>query len=78
MANRNTYRYTMREGNRIIKYGITKDPDRREIENLRDGSGDKMRIEGSRVSEQSARDWERLKIDAYTRRNGHLPPRNDA
>ena len=46
MAKRDTTRYTMRDGNRIIKFGVTDDPQRRESENIGAGLGDTMWIEG--------------------------------
>lgn len=52
---RNTWRYTHRDGNRILKYGITNDPERRERENRNAGVQGQMRIEGPAVSRQSAR-----------------------
>ena len=71
-----TTRYTMREGNRIVKYGITDNPQRREGENLRAGLGAKMRKEGSNVSRESAGRWERRKIGDFERRTGRLPTGN--
>ena len=63
MAKRNYTRYTMRDGNEIVKYGITTDPERREGENVRAGLGDTLRTEGSKVTEGTARDWGSAKIE---------------
>ena len=76
MADRKTSRYTMRDGNKIIKFGITEDPQRREAENVRAGLGKKMRVEGPVVTEESARAWEEKKIDNYTEREGRPRPGN--
>ena len=76
MAKRDTTRYTMRDGNRIIKFGVTDDPDRRESENIGAGLGDTMWIEGPRVTRESALNWEAQKIEAYQQRNGKAPPGN--
>lgn len=76
MAPRDTYRYTIRDGNRIVKYGVTNDPERRFGEILRNGINGDMRIEGPRVTRNSALDWERGRIDGYQQRNGKLPPGN--
>ena len=76
MGIRNTVRYTMRNRNRIVKFGVTGDPKRRESENIANGLGTSMRIEGPRVTEKTAGDWERRKIDAYAARNGRKPPGN--
>ena len=71
-----TTRYTMREGNRIIKYGITDNPNSREGQNRRAGLGDKLRREGPIVTRKSAKLWESSSISSYKRRNGRLPPGN--
>jgi hypothetical protein len=44
MAKRDTYRYTMREGNKIIKFGITNRPEQREAENKAAGLDNTMRV----------------------------------
>ena len=59
MANRNTYRYTLRNGNRITYRGITNNPERRASEHRSAGKTGKMRIEGPRVTRNSALEWER-------------------
>ena len=59
MSKRDTYRYTLRDGNRIVYRGITGDPDRRAAEHKTAGKPGKMRIEGPRVSRETALDWER-------------------
>ncbi len=77
MAKRTTTRYTMRgAGNRIVKFGITNDPSRRESENKSAGNGTSMRVEGPKVSRDSALGWERSKIENYQQRNGRRPPGN--
>ncbi len=74
MGKRDTVRYTVRTGNRIEKFGITNDPDRRATENINAGVPGTMRQEGPRVTRQSAQDWETNKIQQYGQRNGK-PPR---
>lgn len=59
MAKRDTYRYTLRTGNRITYRGITNNPKRRAGEHERAGRPGKMRIEGPRVTRRSALAWER-------------------
>lgn len=77
MSRRSITRYTMRgSGNRINKFGVTGNPARREGENRRAGNGKSMRIEGPKVTKQSALNWERQKIENYQRRNGRRPPGN--
>ena len=36
MANRNTYKYELTRGNRVVYVGITNDPSRREAEHRQD------------------------------------------
>ena len=77
MARRNTSRYTVRDSRgRIKKFGITSNPVRRARENARDGVRGQMRIEGPRVTRDSALRWERRKINAFRDRMGRRPPRN--
>lgn len=61
MANeRDTVRYTLRDNKgRILYHGITNDPERRAAEHERDGKPGEMRIEGPRVTRESALRWER-------------------
>ena len=58
MKPRDTTRYTLREGNRITYRGITNDPERRAAEHIRDGRRGAMRIEGPKVTRESALAWE--------------------
>ena len=66
----------MRDGNQIVKFGVTTRPEAREAENQAAGLGDNMRIEGPAVTEQSALGWEASKIAAYEAREGRKPPGN--
>ena len=59
MAKRNTTRYTLRVGNRIVRRGITDNPPRRAAEHKRDGRSGTMRKEGPKVTRKSALAWER-------------------
>ena len=76
MSKRDTIRYTIRTGNTIQKFGITNSPDRRAIENANEGVPGELRIEGPRVTRESALDWETDKIQQYEQRNGKPPPYN--
>lgn len=79
MANtkRDTIRYTMRDGNKIVKFGVTDRLEQRERENQAElGSDLKLRKEGPKVTRDSALDWESGKIEDYERRNGEKPPGN--
>ncbi len=76
MGNRDTFRYTMRNGNLIEKFGITDNPDKRATQNTNAGVPGVMRIEGPRVTRETALDWETNKINQYEQRNGK-PPRHN-
>ena len=69
-SRRSTYRYTMRTGNKIEYFGVTEDPARRAQQHRREGMPGKMRVEGSRVTPETAQAWEREKIHKYRKRNG--------
>ena len=58
-APRDTYRYTLRQGNKIVYRGITSDPERRASEHKSNGQPGKMHIEGPRVTRERALRWER-------------------
>lgn len=61
MADRNTYRYHIKCGNKIVHRGITNDLDRRHGEHQRRYGKDVKIIKiGPRVTRQSALRWERL------------------
>ena len=75
-ARRRTFRYTMRSGGRVQKYGVTNNPTRRASENRRAGVRGQMRIEGPPVTRRSALGWERARIRGYRDRMGRRPPRN--
>lgn len=60
MAKRDTSRYTLRDKKGRVQYrGITNDPARRAAEHKRAGRRGKMRVEGPKVTRDSALNWER-------------------
>ena len=69
-SRRRTYRYTMRTGNKIEYFGVTEDPAHRAQRHRREGMPGKMRVEGSRVTPETAQAWEREKIHKCRKRNG--------
>ncbi len=58
-APRNTTRYTLRKGNKVLYRGITNDPKRRAAEHKQAGKSGTMRTEGPKVTRESALEWER-------------------
>ena len=47
MGKRDTYKYELTKGNRVVYVGITNDPERREAEHHQDKDFDKMKIVGN-------------------------------
>ncbi|MBR4155493.1 MAG: GIY-YIG nuclease family protein [Bacteroidales bacterium] len=77
MNKRSTYKYVLKDGNKIKYVGITDDPQRRESEHKRDKDFKKMEIIGRAVSRESAEKWETERINQYRRNhNGQVPPLN--
>ena len=60
MAERDTYKYHLKRGNKIIQSEITNDLDRREKEHQRE-HGDDVHIKkvGNRTTRDGAKDWEK-------------------
>ena len=59
MAERNTYKYHLKKGGKIIHRGITNDLNRREAEHQVQFPGSKLEPMGPRVTRESALKWER-------------------
>lgn len=74
---RSTYKYVLKDGNKINYVGITDDHQRRESEHKRDKDFKKMEIIGRAFSLESAEKWETERINQYRRNhNGQVPPLN--
>ena len=58
MSNRDTYKYHYKEGNRIIRSGITDDLERREGEHQQENPRGHITQVGRRTTEEAARSWE--------------------
>ena len=56
---RDTVRYHLREGNKVIHAGITNDPQRREAEHQRERPNSRLAQQGPKVTRASAEAWER-------------------
>lgn len=77
MSKRDTFKYVLKDGNKIKYVGITDNPQRRESEHQRNKDFQKMEIVGRAVTRESAEKWETERIDQYRRNhNGHVPPLN--
>lgn len=59
MAARDTYKYHMKKGGKVVHRGITKDLDRRETEHQSAFPGSKIKQVGRQTSHAAALKWER-------------------
>jgi predicted GIY-YIG superfamily endonuclease len=76
-AKRDTYRYKLKDGNRVVYIGITNEPERRVREHDSDGHKFcKMEIVGPKVSEDTAKKWEEESIEKYRKSTGKKPKYN--
>lgn len=66
---RNTSRYTLWDGRKKVYIGITNDPEGRENAHQKDKNFDQMRVEGPKVSRDTALEWEQDALETYGR--GH-------
>jgi len=63
---RNTYRYRLKDGNKIVYIGTTNDPERRAREHLQDRHKFKtFEVVGSKVKEDTAKKWEDEQLKIY-------------
>jgi len=56
---RDTYKYHLKDGRRIVHRGITSDLSRREQEHQAEYHGTRIRQVGRRTTREAALDWER-------------------
>lgn len=56
---RNTYKYHLKDGRRIVHRGVTNDLSRREREHQTEYPGTQIRQVGRRTTHEAALDWER-------------------
>jgi predicted GIY-YIG superfamily endonuclease len=60
VAKRDTYKYHLKQGNKIIQSGITNDLDRREREHQRErGDGVHIQKVGIQTTRDGAKEWEK-------------------
>lgn len=73
MSKRNTYKYELTKGNKVVYIGITNNPERREAEHRQNKNFDKMKIVGNVSTLDGASQWETNRIQTYmnTTRDKH-------
>ena len=59
MAERDTYKYHLKKGGKVVHRGITNDLNRREAEHQKEFPGTTLRQVERRVTRESALKWER-------------------
>lgn len=59
MAERDTYKYQLKKGGKVVHRGITNDLNRREAEHQVQYPGTTLKQEGRKVTRESALKWER-------------------
>lgn len=74
MNERNTSKYELIRGNKVVYVGITDDPDTREAQHRLDKDFDKMRIVGVKSTRSGAEQWETDRIHTYMRNHGGNTP----
>ena len=66
MSNRDTHRYILRDGRKIVQFGITNGAMDRAMEHLRSGKRfTTVTVVGPAVTRDAALDWERDRIETY-------------
>ena len=74
MGKRDTYKYELTKGNRVVYVGITNNPERREMEHHQDKDFDRMKIIGKASTLDGASQWETNRIQTYMKsHNGNTP-----
>ena len=78
-SQRDHYRYKLNQGRKVVYYGITNDPERREDEHITEGKNfSNMKVVGPVVKRDTALNWEQEKIDNYKKNHrGRKPKYND-
>ena len=67
---RDTYKYELKQGNKVVYVGITKDPNRREQEHRDEGKRfTSMNIVGNASTRQGASAWEEEDSSVQQERN---------
>ncbi len=59
MAERDSYKYQLKQGHKIVHRGITYDLARREVEHQQDYPGSRIEQMGRRTTREAALKWER-------------------
>jgi predicted GIY-YIG superfamily endonuclease len=78
MAKRNTWNYSLYDGNKKVYIGISDDPSRRFQEHEQDKKFSRAQVDGRAVSRDTALEREQAAIERYQNsHNGRKPKYND-
>ncbi len=73
---RNYYRYRLVDGHKVVQYGITNDPERREEEHHDEGKRfSRLNTVGPAVTKDTAEEWEEEMLATYRSNHGGRNPR---
>lgn len=73
---RNTWLYELKDGNEIVQFGITNNPDRRVIEQANSGKKfTHLNVISHALTKESAERRETQEIQGYQRQHGGRPPK---
>jgi len=76
MSKKRHYRYELRDRRKIVQFGITDDPARREAEHKDDGKRfSSMNIVRGPVTKDSAERWEEQRLATFRKNHGGKNPR---
>jgi predicted GIY-YIG superfamily endonuclease len=76
-SSRDTFKYELKRGNKVVYAGITDDFQRRLNEHSKDKHFTTMQKVGNKVTRQSARQWEMNRLETYRKyHNGNNPEYN--
>lgn len=66
MSKRDTFKYELKNGNKVVYVGITNDPEVREKQHQKDGKKfGHMKVIGRATTEDGAKKWESKRLETY-------------
>lgn len=72
---KDTNKYLLKQGNKVVYVGITDNPERREAEHRQDKNFDKMELVGRKSTRDGAEQWEAIRIETYMKNHGGDTPK---
>jgi predicted GIY-YIG superfamily endonuclease len=74
---RDTYKYELKDGKKVVYVGITNDPERREAQHRQEKNFGTMNIVGRASTREGAEQWETQRLETYMNNHkGDLPKYN--